>query len=106
MTELKPCPFCGGPAEDLGDPDCNDFVRCTACDCYGPKGGAAAWNRLFDDTMSALHFDFEGESLTLEPLLGKLQDPDEKKREAAANALAATLGGTTRLPFITSDDRS
>src|SRR5208282_5096152 len=35
--------------------------------------GAAAWNRLFDDTMAALRFDFEGESLTLEPLLGKLQ---------------------------------
>src|ERR1700735_2652343 len=31
---------------------------------------AAAWNRLFDDTMAALRFDFEGESLTLEPLLG------------------------------------
>ena len=59
--------------------------------------GAAAWNRLFDDTMSALRFDFEGESLTLEPLLGKLQDPDETKREAAANALAATLGANLRL---------
>ena len=59
--------------------------------------GAAAWNRLFDDTMSALRFDFEGESLTLEPLLGKLQDVDEKKREAAANALAATLGANLRL---------
>ena len=59
--------------------------------------GAAAWNRLFDDTMAALRFDFEGESLTLEPLLGKLQDRDEKKREAAANALAATLGGNLRL---------
>jgi oligoendopeptidase F len=59
--------------------------------------GAAAWNRLFDDTMSALRFDFEGESLTLEPLLGKLQDPDEKRREAAANALAATLGANLRL---------
>ena len=59
--------------------------------------GAAAWNRLFDDTMSALRFDFEGESLTLEPLLAKLQDPDEKKREAAANALAATLGANQRL---------
>ncbi len=58
---------------------------------------AAAWNRLFDDTMSALRFDFEGESLTLEPLLGKLQDPDERKREAAANALAATLGANLRL---------
>ena len=59
--------------------------------------GAAAWNRLFDETMSALRFDFEGESLTLEPLLGKLQDPDEAKREAAANALAATLGQNLRL---------
>src|SRR5271156_3419275 len=26
--------------------------------------GAAAWNRLFDETMSGLRFDFEGESLT------------------------------------------
>ena len=59
--------------------------------------GAAAWNRLFDDTMSALRFDFEGESLSLEPLLGKLQDPEESKREAAANALAATLGANLRL---------
>jgi len=59
--------------------------------------GAAAWNRLFDETMSALRFDFEGESLTLEPLLAKLQDPEEKKREAAANALAATLGANLRL---------
>jgi oligoendopeptidase F len=59
--------------------------------------GAAAWNRLFDDTMAALRFDFEGDSLTLEPLLGKLQDPDERKREAAANALAATLGANLRL---------
>jgi oligoendopeptidase F len=58
---------------------------------------AAAWNRLFDDTMAALRFDFEGESLTLEPLLGKLQDPDEKIREAAANALAKTLGLNLRL---------
>jgi len=58
---------------------------------------AAAWNRLFDDTIAALRFDFEGESLTLEPLLGKLMDPDEKKRETAANALAKTLGANLRL---------
>src|SRR5271165_2608303 len=59
--------------------------------------GVAAWNRLFDDTMSSLRFDFEGESLTLEPTLAKLQDPDETKREAAANALAATLGANLRV---------
>src|SRR5580658_545635 len=59
--------------------------------------GGAAWNRLFDDTTAALRFDFEGESLTPEPLLGKLQDPDPAKREAAANALAATLGANLRV---------
>ena len=47
--------------------------------------------------MSALRFEFEGESLTLEPLLAKLQDPDETKREAAAKALATTLGANLRL---------
>src|SRR3984957_13627172 len=60
-------------------------------------GAAAAWNRLFDATMAPLRFDFEGESLTLEPLLGKLMDPDAKIRETAANALAATLGANQRL---------
>src|SRR3984957_11090764 len=58
---------------------------------------AAAWNRLFDDTMAALRFDFEGESLTLEPLLGKLMDPDAKIRETSANVLATSLKVNLRL---------
>jgi oligoendopeptidase F len=58
--------------------------------------GAAAWNRLFDETISALRFKFAGEELTLEPLLAKMQDPDEGKREEAANALAETLGANLR----------
>jgi oligoendopeptidase F len=58
--------------------------------------GAAAWNRLFDETISALRFKFEGEELTLEPLLAKMQDPSEAKREAAAHALADTLGANLR----------
>jgi oligoendopeptidase F len=58
--------------------------------------GAAAWNRLFDDTISSLRFKFEGSELTLEPLLAKMQDPDEHKREAAAHALSATLGANLR----------
>ena len=58
--------------------------------------GAAAWNRLFDDTIASLRFKFEGSELTLEPLLAKMQDPDEKKREAAAHALAKTLGANLR----------
>jgi oligoendopeptidase F len=59
--------------------------------------GAAAWNRLFDDTIASLRFKFEGEALTLEPLLAKMQDADEKKREAAARALGETLGAHLRV---------
>ena len=59
--------------------------------------GAAAWNRLFDETIASLRFSFDGEELTLEPLLGKLQEADSRVREAAAAALAKTLGGNLRL---------
>ena len=59
--------------------------------------GAAAWNRLFDDTVASLRFQYEAESLTLEPLLAKLQDPDGAKRERAAHALAETLGANVRV---------
>ena len=59
--------------------------------------GAAAWNRLFDETIASLRFSFDGEELTLEPLLGKLQDADGRVREAAAAALAKTLGANVRL---------
>ena len=59
--------------------------------------GVAAWNRLFDETVASLRFPFEGQELTLEPLLSKLQDPDETKREAAAHSLAATLGENLRV---------
>ncbi len=59
--------------------------------------GVAAWNRLFDDTLAALRFAFEGEELTLEPLLAKMQDADAKKREAAAHSLAQTLGANLRV---------
>jgi len=59
--------------------------------------GAAAWNRLFDETIASLRFSFEGEELSLEPLLGKLQDPDGRVREAAAGALAKTLAANLRL---------
>ncbi|MBE0693611.1 MAG: oligoendopeptidase F, partial [Aquamicrobium sp.] len=46
--------------------------------------GRAAWNRLFDETMTALRFDVGGESLTLEPTLNGLQDPDPAVRQRAA----------------------
>ncbi|MFK7793179.1 MAG: M3 family oligoendopeptidase [Devosiaceae bacterium] len=58
--------------------------------------GRAAWNRLFDETIASLRFDVNGESLSLEPTLSLLQDPDGKKRKAAAQAVGKTLGGELR----------
>ena len=59
--------------------------------------GAGAWNRLFDETVASLRFDLDGQSLTLEPTLARLSDPDETKREAAAKALAKTFGANLRV---------
>lgn len=60
--------------------------------------GAAAWNRLFDETMAALTFDVEGEALPLEATLNLLTDHDRAKRETGAKALAAVF--TERLPLF------
>jgi oligoendopeptidase F len=59
--------------------------------------GRGAWNRLFDETMASLRFDVNGEELTLEPTLNLMQDPDEAKRKAASEALAATFAKNIRL---------
>ena len=59
--------------------------------------GYAAWNRLFDETMTGLRFAVGGESLTVEQTLNLLQDQDGRKREAAARALAETFRANLRL---------
>lgn len=53
--------------------------------------GRSAWNRLFDETMAELRFDIDGEELTLEPALNRLQDADPQMRRKAAEALARTF---------------
>ena len=58
--------------------------------------GHGAWNRLFDETMSALRFTFGDEELTLEPTLNKLQSADGAERKSAAEALAKTFGENIR----------
>ena len=50
--------------------------------------GLGAWNRLFDETISSLKFDVDGEELLIEPTLNLLQDTKEERRKAAADALA------------------
>ena len=59
--------------------------------------GAAAWNRLFDETTAALEFQVEGETLGLEATLNLLTDHDRPRREAAARALAAVFGKNVKL---------
>jgi len=59
--------------------------------------GRGAWNRLFDETIAALRFTVDGESLTLEPTLNLLQDADETRRRKGAEALAKTFGENIRL---------
>ncbi|HKU05929.1 MAG TPA: M3 family oligoendopeptidase [Bradyrhizobium sp.] len=55
------------------------------------QSGYAAWNRLFDQTISALRFKVGGKELAIEPTLNFMQDRDGEKRKAAANALAKTF---------------
>ena len=59
--------------------------------------GYSAWNRLFDETISALRFKVNGEELAIEPTLSLLQDSDEKKRKGAAEALAVTFKENVRV---------
>jgi oligoendopeptidase F len=59
--------------------------------------GFGAFNRLFDETMADLRYTVEGEELTLEPALNLLQHPDEAKRKAGSDALAATFKKNLRL---------
>jgi oligoendopeptidase F len=54
--------------------------------------GAAAWNKLFDETIAGLTFDVDGEELGIEATLNLLTDQNRDRREAGARALAVTFG--------------
>ena len=51
----------------------------------------SAWNRLFDETIASLRFKVGTKALAIEPALNLMQDPSEKTRKAAAQALAKTF---------------
>ncbi|MDF2142201.1 M3 family oligoendopeptidase [Paenirhodobacter sp. CAU 1674] len=59
--------------------------------------GAAAWNRLFDETTAGLEFTVQGEVLSLEATTTLLSDHDRAKREAAARELARVFGENIKL---------
>lgn len=58
--------------------------------------GYSAWNRLFDETMSSLRFEIDGEELAIEQTLNMLQDADGAVRKKASEALAKTFGANLR----------
>src|SRR5258708_32514928 len=59
--------------------------------------GYSAWNRLFDESIARLRFKVAGKSLAIEPTLILLQEPSEKSRKAAAQALAVTFKANLRV---------
>ncbi|MGF9563356.1 M3 family oligoendopeptidase [Neorhizobium sp. BT27B] len=58
---------------------------------------AAAFNRLFDETMADLRFEVDGEKQPLEITLNMLQEPDPEVRAKAAQALSATFKDNLRV---------
>ena len=60
------------------------------------QSGYAAWNRLFDQTISGLRFKVGAKELAIEPTLSLLQDRASEKRKAAAQALAKTFKANER----------
>ncbi len=59
--------------------------------------GRGAWNRLFNETMTSLRFDIEGEEHAIEPALNFLASRDEEKRRAGSEALSKVFGENIRL---------
>jgi len=59
--------------------------------------GAAAWNRLFDETLAGLRFDVLGESRPLESTLDLLSDTDRSRRQAGAETLATVFAANLPL---------
>jgi oligoendopeptidase F len=60
------------------------------------QSGYAAWNRLFDQTISGLRFKIGAKELAIEPTLNLLQDRAPEKRKAAGQALAKTFKDNER----------
>jgi oligoendopeptidase F len=58
---------------------------------------AAAFNRLFDETMAELRFEVDGEMLPIEPTLNMLQEKQPETRAKAAAALSKTFGDNLRV---------
>ncbi|HHL22750.1 MAG TPA: M3 family oligoendopeptidase [Aliiroseovarius sp.] len=59
--------------------------------------GAAAWNKLFDETVAGLSFTIDGEARNLEATLDLLNEKARPPREAAAREIARVFGENIKL---------
>ncbi|HMC08940.1 MAG TPA: M3 family oligoendopeptidase, partial [Actinomycetota bacterium] len=57
---------------------------------------SSAWSRLFTELTSALRISIDGEEMSLEEALSKLQQPDREVRRKAAEALTEALQAERR----------
>ena len=63
--------------------------------------GGRAFDRLFDETVAGMVFEFGGEELSQAQILAKIMDPDRETRRQAAAAFSEGLGKHSRtLTFI------
>jgi len=60
--------------------------------------GAAAWNKLFDETIAAMTFRVGDDDLGIEATLNLLTEQDRSRRESGARALAS--GFAAKLPLF------
>ena len=58
--------------------------------------GRSAWERFFNETHSAATFELDGEKLSKEKVLSKLQSPDRDLRKRAAASVTAGLRDLSR----------
>lgn len=59
--------------------------------------GGSAWIRLFEESISAIPFQIDGQILTEEQVLSRLHWPDREARKKAAKAMTQGLRGNLRL---------
>ncbi len=61
--------------------------------------GRSAWNRLYDETLAGIQFDWHGDKIGISEIVDKLSDKDAKVREEAAKSMS--VGLTSQLPIFT-----
>ncbi len=62
--------------------------------------GRAAWNRLFDETLAAMRFPFDGVDLTMTEAFDKLSDPKREVRANAGKVIAEVLRENSRITAL------